>query len=141
MATKADFTEQEWKAMQKGVSGAGLLVSLSDRDFTDTFGEAGALSKYLVEQHEKGDSELMRELTNVHGSGFGLTTSQQKVEEETLASLTSAVETLTTKSPDDVGAYRQLVLGAADHVANAKGGLAPNEAAAIDKIKAALGSE
>ena len=47
MATKADFTEDEWKTMQKGVTGAGMLVSVSDRDFTDSFGEASALAKYL----------------------------------------------------------------------------------------------
>ena len=38
MATKQDFTEAEWAALEKGVTGTGLLVSLSDRDFTDTFG-------------------------------------------------------------------------------------------------------
>ena len=42
MATKADFTEQEWDALRKGITGAGMLVSLSDRDFTDTFGEVAA---------------------------------------------------------------------------------------------------
>ena len=26
MATKADFTEEEWKALEKGVTGAGMLV-------------------------------------------------------------------------------------------------------------------
>ena len=35
MAKKADFTEQEWESLQKGVVGAGLLVSLSDRSFFD----------------------------------------------------------------------------------------------------------
>jgi hypothetical protein len=49
MASKADFTEDEWKAMEKGVTGTGLLVSVSDRDFTDTFGEAGALARFLAE--------------------------------------------------------------------------------------------
>ena len=34
MATKADFTEDEWEAMRKGVTGAGMLVSMGDRDFT-----------------------------------------------------------------------------------------------------------
>src|SRR5262245_42807923 len=34
MATKADFTEDEWKALQRGVTGAGMLVSVSDTDFT-----------------------------------------------------------------------------------------------------------
>ena len=48
MATKADFTEDEWSTMQKGVTGAGLLVSVSDADFTDSFGEASTLAKYLA---------------------------------------------------------------------------------------------
>ena len=84
MATKADFTEEEWKTMQKGVTGAGALVSISDPDFTDSFGEASAIGKYLAEQREKSDSVLIRDLTHVHGTGFGLTASREKVETETL---------------------------------------------------------
>ena len=41
MATKTDFTEDEWETIRKGVTGAGILVSIGDRDFTDTFGESG----------------------------------------------------------------------------------------------------
>ena len=44
MPTKADFSEDEWQAMQKGITGAGMLVSVTDRDFTDSFGEASAPS-------------------------------------------------------------------------------------------------
>ena len=140
MTTKADFTEDEWKAMQKGVTGAGMLVSISDRDFTDSFGEAGALAKYLGEQRASSESQLIRELANVHGSGFGLTASPQEVEAETLDSLRSATATLAAKAPNEVSAYRQLALGVADHVAKAKGGATPGETAAIDKIREALGS-
>jgi hypothetical protein len=140
MASKSDFNEQEWKAMQKGVTGAGLLVSISDRDFTDTFGEAGALAKSLAEEHEKNSSELIRELAATHGSGFGLTASPNEVEEETLDSLRSATAALAAKAPDDVDAYRQLVLGVAERVANAKGGVAETETAAIEKIKQAVGA-
>ena len=67
MATKADFTEQEWEALRKGVSGAGMLVSLSDRDFTDTFGEAGALAEVPGGQQVAGSSQLVRELAEGHG--------------------------------------------------------------------------
>jgi hypothetical protein len=140
MASKADFTEDEWKAMQKGVTGAGLLVSVSDRDFTDTFGEAGALARFLAEQHQSSGSELIRELAGVHGSGFGLTASPQKVEEETLASLGTALAALEAKAPDEVENYRRLVLDVADRVANAKGGLSPAETAAIGKVKDVLGA-
>ena len=78
MATKADFTEDEWKTLHKGVTGAGLLVSVGDRDFTDTFGEAGALAKRLREEHEKSESELVRELAEARGSGLGFTAARRR---------------------------------------------------------------
>ena len=69
MATKADFTEVEWEALHKGMTGAGMLVSVGDRDFTDTFGEAGALAGRLREEHGQSASELVRELAGARGSG------------------------------------------------------------------------
>ena len=139
MATQADFTEEEWKTMQKGVTGAGMLVSIGDKDFSDSFGEAGALARYLAEQRDQNESELMRELAHVRGSGFGFTASQQEVETETVAALGSASATLVAKAPDETVAYRQLVLGVAETVAEAKGGVKPGETAAIEKITEALG--
>jgi hypothetical protein len=140
VATKADFTEEEWKALQKGVTGAGLLVSVGDRDFTDSFGEASALAKTLAAQHEQSPSELIRELASTRGTGFGMTASQQEVESETLAALEAGLSALAAKAPEEVDAYRQLVLGAAEAVAEAKGGVKPGETAALDKIREALGS-
>ena len=140
MASKSDFTEQEWKALQKGVMGAGFLVSISDRDFTDTFGEVGALAKQLAEEHEKASSELIRELSGTHGSGFGLTASAEEVETETLDSLRTATAALASKAPEELDGYRQLVLGVAERVANAKSGVSENETAAIEKIKQAVGA-
>ena len=139
MATKADFTEDEWKTMQKGVTGAGMLVSAGDRDFTDSFGEAGALAKYLGAQREDSESPFIRELAAIRGSGFGFTTSQQEVEVETVEALHSANAILAAKAPDEVGAYRELVLGAAAAVADAKGGVKPGETAAIDTVREAMG--
>jgi hypothetical protein len=139
MATKADFSEEEWEALHKGVTGAGMLVSIGDRDFTDSFGEAAALARRLLEEHEQSESELVRELAGVRGSGFGFTTSAKKAEAETLEALQSATAILAAKAPDEAGAYRQLVMDVAEAVANAKGGLAPGETAAMDKVRAALG--
>ena len=75
MAAKADFTEQEWETLHKGVAGTGLLVSLADRGFFDSFKEAGALAKHLLEARRSNASELVRELTETRGTGFPLTTS------------------------------------------------------------------
>jgi len=140
MATKADFTEDEWHALQKGVTGAGMLVSVSDADFTDSFGEASTLAKFLGEQRQKNESELLREIAAVHGGGFGLTASREKVETETMAALRSAVTTLSAKAPDEVAPYRQLVLDLAQAVAQAKGGVAETETEVIDSVREALGS-
>ena len=139
MATKADFTEEEWKTMQKGVTGAGMLVSVSDPDFTDSFGEASSLAKYLAEQQQKSGSVLMRDLAHVHGTGFGFTASREKAETETLDALRSAAAALQAKAPDELTAYQEVVIGVAEHVASAKTGVKPSETDAIAKIKEALG--
>ena len=41
MAQKTDFTEQEWDQLRKGATGAGLLVSVSDRSFFDSLRRPG----------------------------------------------------------------------------------------------------
>ena len=140
MTTKTDFTESEWDALQKGITGSGLLVSLSDRDLTDTFGEVGAMTKYLAGQQVAGSSELIRELAKAHGTGFGITTSPERVRSETLEALRSSVATLQAKAPAEVEPYRQLVLGVAGAVAGAKGGEAPVELEMITQIREGLGA-
>ena len=139
MATKADFDEQEWEAIQRGVTGAGMLVSLSDRDFTDSFGEAKALAKYVGDQRNTSESALIRDIAAVHGSGFGFGTNPQELEEGTTGALRAAAAAIAAKAPDEAGAYRDLFMGAANAVAEAKGGgVSEQERAAMDKIAAAL---
>ena len=140
MATKPDFTEEEWKTLQKGVTGAGMLVSVGDVDFTDSFGEATKLAKYLGEQREKSESQFVRELATTRGTGFGMTSSRQEIEAETLDALRSAIAMLAVKAPDEVEHYRRLVVGTATAVAEAKGEVEAGEADAIAKIKEVLGS-
>jgi hypothetical protein len=140
MAGKADFTEEEWDTLQKGVTGAGLLVSVSDKGFFDTFKEAGALAKHLAEAREGHDSQLVRELGDTKTSGFGLTASPSEVTTETIEALGSAVATLREKAPDEVDAYRSLVLGVAESVGAAAKGVGASEREAIDRIRGALDS-
>ena len=140
MATKADFSEIEWQAMQRGVTGAGMLVSVADQDFSDSFGESNALAKYLASQRTIGTTELMRELGTTHGTGFGLFSKPEEVRAGTLEALQSTVATLEARAPEEVEPYRGLVLGAASAVAEAKGGVKPAEEAALAAIREALGA-
>ena len=139
MASKADFTEQEWEQLRKGVTGAGLLVSLADRSFFDTFKEAGALAKHLGEARRGDESQLIRELAETRGSGFGVTAKPAEIESGTLDSLRSSVATLQQKAPDEVDAYKSFVVEVAKSVSDAAGGGDQTESEAIRKIEAALG--
>jgi hypothetical protein len=139
MAKKVDFTEQEWESLQKGVVGAGLLVSLSDRSFFDTFKEAGALGKHVAQAKQSSSSDLIRELSDVRGTGFGLTSSPDTVERETLDALRTAKTTLETKAPDELDSYRQFVVEIAQSVADAAGGGDSAEQNAIEKVRSAFG--
>jgi len=138
MATKADFTEQEWESLQKGVVGGGLLVSLSDRSFFDTFKEAGAMANHVAQARQSSSSDLIRELANVHGTGFGVTSAPEKVENETLDALRAAKQALEAKAPEELDAYRQLVLDVAQSVAGAASGGDAAEQQAIEKVRSAI---
>lgn len=139
MAAKTDFTEDEWKELQQGVTGAGLLVSTAHRDFTDSFGEARAVAQELA-AHRDSESELVRDLSGTHGTGFGLVASPKEVVEGTMSALGASVALLAQKAPDELEAYRTLVLDVANAVAEAKGGVKEEESAAIERITGALGT-
>ena len=141
MATKADFTPEEWEALEKGITGAGMLVATSDRGFFDTFKEAKALAKHLTDARTKSDNALVRELGGAHGNPFGITASPAEIEQGTRETLEAGVAALEAKAPEDLPAYRRLVLDVAESVAEAAGGgVAPSENTALETIRAALGS-
>ena len=139
MAGKSDFTEDEWNDLQQGVTGAGLLVSTAHRDFTDSFGEAKAVATHLA-AHRDSESELVRELAHTRTTGFGLVASPSEVVQGTIDALGASVAVLAQKAPDELEAYRSLVLDVATGVAEAKGGVKEEESAAIERVREALGS-
>jgi hypothetical protein len=140
MAGKADFSEAEWKTLQKGVTGAGMLVATSDRGFFDTFKEAGALARHLKDAREKNTSELVRELAAVRGTGFGFIASPNEVEGESIEALRTAVKTLEAKAPEELDDYRSFVIAVSESVAEAAKGVGAGETKVLDKIREALGA-
>lgn len=137
MAGKADFTEEEWEQLRKGATGAGLLVSVSDRSFLDSLKEASSFAKYLLGSRES-DSQLVRELASEHGTGFGAVATPSEVDAAADEALQAAVATLRAKAPDEVESYRAFVLELVEAVGRAAKGGDAAEAAAIERVKAAL---
>ncbi len=138
MATRSDFSEAEWKTLEKGVTGAGMLVSLADSNLFDSFKEAGALAGHLGEARQKSPSTLVRDLASTHTTGFGFGSSLQEVESETVVALQTAVKTLQEKAPDETEAYKSFVLAVAESVAKAVSGVSSAETTAIEKVQTAL---
>jgi hypothetical protein len=138
MATKTDFTEQEWNALQGAVTGAGLWVASVDRGFLDTFKEASALAHHLRDVHEKSDSALVREIAGGTDRPFGVTASPAEMEQATTDALREALTALEAKSAPDVPAYKRLVLDIAESVANAAKGVSASENEALGRIKAVV---
>lgn len=137
MAGKADFTEEEWDALHRGVTGAGMLVSVSHKGFTESFGEASAMAKALV-AHRESDSQLVRELAETRGTGFGVAATPGEIQEAMTSGLATAMAALAAKAPDEIEAYRGFVLDVANAVAEAKGGVSEEETAAIATVTQAL---
>jgi len=126
--------------MQEGITGAGMFVALVDRGFFESFKEANALAHHLRGAHEHSESVLVRDLAAGHDRPFGMTASPEEIEQSTVAALGRAVAVLEAKSPEDLPAYRQLVLEVAESVAEAAKGVSPQENQALDRIRIALGS-
>jgi hypothetical protein len=132
------LSEQEIETLRKGAMGAGLLVSVSDRGFFDTFKEAGTLAKHVASARGNSESEVVRKLAEGRGVGFGITTPPAEIESGTLDALRSSVQLLQTKAPDELEAYKGFVLDLARSVASAAPGGDQAEAGTIAKIEAAL---
>lgn len=137
MATRANFSDQEWEDLRRGVTGAALLVSVSDRSLFDSFKEAGAFAKHMGGgRHES--SELVRDLSAERGTGFSIGTSPQELERETMDALHRARSVLDDKAPEELDDYRAFVLDVAESVANAASGGEQSEAEVVERIRSAL---
>src|SRR3954468_5034673 len=113
------LTEQEVDTLRKGALGAGLLVSVSDRGFFDTFKEAGALAKHVAAARGSSESGVVHQLAEGRGVGFGVTARREEIESETVDALRASVQLLQEKAPDEVERYRTFVLELARSVAAA----------------------
>ena len=127
------LTDEERLTLKTGAFGAVFLVSNADPGVLGVIRESIAASGALADA-----SGAVKEALTTGPLPRLPRDSQLEVESVVLPALGRAVRILRDKSPQDVDAYRALVLAAADRVARAHDGVAPTEAAAIDQIRAAL---
>ena len=132
------LSESEIETLHKGAMGAGLLVSVSDRSFFDTFKEAGVLAKHVAAARGNSESTVVKQVAAGRSTGFGVTSSPEEIESGTLDALRAAVRLLEAKAPTEVEAYRSFVLDLARSVAAAAPGGDEAEGEAIAKIEAAV---
>lgn len=146
MTTQAAFTEEEWKIILEGPSGAGFTVIMSQRG--GTFRETISMAKaYAEAQQQNGGTELIDEIVSKkpkadreHAHSF------EELRDHTVEQLRSAITLLQAKAtPEEVADYKKFVISVATHAAEAKtekGNTEPiseAEQAALTAITDALG--
>ncbi len=146
MTTKAAFSPEEWTSVLKGPPSAGMIVVAAASG--GMFRETMAIPKAYVEARAMhGQSELLDEIvaakpkmehTRYH--------SIEELKDAGLQHLRTAVTLLENKAtPDEVDEYRRFILTLANKVAAAHREegqqVSPPEAAAIDQIAEALGTQ
>lgn len=127
------LTEDEQQMVRRAAFGAIALVSRADPGFFAMFKESMAGSKALQEAPPEVQS-LLRE------GGFPTppTGTPEEVQSTLMSELSRSMQVLSAKAPSQARGFRDVVLAAADRVANASDGVAAEEQAAIDTIRQAL---
>ena len=141
MATKASFTQEEWRTLQWAVTDTMTYLSMADPGFWDMFKEANAAAHYIAAAKQTSPSPLVRELAadiktkrDKELSGNPTDMSGEVVER-----VNEAVAIVAGKAPEDLEGFKAFVVGVAKATAEAAKGTGPTEAQAIAKLEAALG--
>jgi hypothetical protein len=141
MATKDAFTAEEWQILEYAMTDTMAYLSVIDPGFWDSFKEAGHAGRFVANQSTDAPNLLVRDLA--HGlrpkRDETLTATAGSVESPTLWRVSEAAALVAQKAPEDVAAFKAFILGIADAVAEASGGISAVEAGAIAKITEALG--
>jgi hypothetical protein len=141
MAIKADFTPEEWETLQWAVTDTMAYLSMADRGFWDTFKEANAAAHFIADTRADSLSLLVRDLaSDVKGKrDKEVTANPTDMAGEVAERVSEAVALISDKAPDELPAFKEFIVGIAKATAEAAGGIGETEAAAIEKVKAALG--
>ena len=141
MATRADFSAEQWQVLGFAVEDTMMLVAVSNgTHFFESFAEIGASARFLAEQAKTSRSTLVRDLA----SGIGMKRDRDlgadpvQFERHVLSRIAEAVAIVDSVSPEELDAIKEFLLGVADSAAEARNGIDEQEANAIEKIKSAM---
>jgi hypothetical protein len=150
MASKADFTDEEWELLLEAPPSAGLAVILADRGgvFRESFSMAKA---YAEARKQPGKSQLIDEIVETKPEiEHTRHRSKAELDDALLQHLRDAVTLVGSRaSPEEVEEFRSFCVSVAEHVANARKegflGLTGErvsgaEETALEQIKLALGA-
>jgi hypothetical protein len=127
------LTDAEKRVLKTGAFGAVYLVSNADPGFFSMLRESFAASGALA-----GSTGFIRDVLAEGGQPRIPRRPPEAVAAAVLPALSEAMRILRAKAPGEVEQYRRTVLYAARRVAAASRGVAAAEAAAIERIEAAL---
>ena len=141
MATKDAFSAEEWQTLEYAMSDTMAYLSVIDPGFWDAFKEAGHAGRFVADQAQGAPNLLVRDLA--HGlrpkSDDALKAMPANIETPTLARVREATLLIADKAPEDIAAFKAFILGIADAIAEASGGVSAIEADAIARLTEALG--
>jgi hypothetical protein len=140
MATKTDFTPDEWQTLRWAVTDTMVYLSMADPGFWDTFKEANAAAHYMAAAKQTSESALVRQLAGDVKAKRDKEVSGNPtdVSGEVIERVNEAVKIVSGKAPEDLEGFKAFIIGVAKATAEAAKGTSPTEAQAIAKLEAAL---
>jgi hypothetical protein len=133
--TTATYSDQERQTLRTAAFGAVYIVSSAEPGFFDMVKESFAGSKAFANSPE------LRDILRSGGMPQLPKGSPQEIEQGVLSALTESRQILQSKGVDELSGFRSALSDALNQVANAAGGgTSGKEAAAVDRVKAAIGT-
>jgi hypothetical protein len=141
MATKSDFTDEQWQELRFAVQDTMAFVAFSNgAHFWESMKEATATAKFIGSQVKESASTLIRDLAGAGGTKHEKLNPSDpaEFEQQVTGTLADASKIVADVAPDELDAFKAFILGVADAAAEASGDVDSKEQGAIDTIKAAL---
>src|SRR5690349_16478277 len=118
MATKEDFSAEEWEAISDGPVYAGFMTITASKG--GTISETFSMSKASAEARQRqGDSPLLDAVVAEKPKLDERPGSAIELHNAGIEMLRQAAKAIEAKSPDELDAYRSFVTGLAERVAAA----------------------